>query len=180
VPRNQCKEDMPLKTVIGLFESRQQAEEAVSELRAKDFSSDEISLVSKDDRSQSASREGRSDMEAGDLGVDSDISTGTAVGSALGGAAGLAMSAGALAIPGIGPIVAMGPLAATLGGAVTGGLAGGLVDLGIPENEGRDIENEIRGGSTLAVVETDASRAEEAAEILRSKGAKSTKIRDRS
>lgn len=119
-------------------------------------------------------------MEAGDLGVDSDISTGTAVGSALGGAAGLAMSAGALAIPGIGPIVAMGPLAATLGGAVTGGLAGGLVDLGIPENEGRDIENEIRGGSTLAVVETDASRAEEAAEILRSKGAKSTKIRDRS
>ena len=64
MPRNQCKEDMPLKTVIGLFESRQQAEEAVSELRAKDFSSDEISLVSKDDRSQSASREGRSDMEA--------------------------------------------------------------------------------------------------------------------
>jgi uncharacterized membrane protein len=171
---------MSLKTVVGLFESRQQAEEAVSELRAKNFSHEEISLVSKDDRSQSDSSEGRSDMETGDLGMDSDVSTGTAWGSALGGATGLALSAGALAIPGIGPIVAMGPLAATLGGAVTGGLAGGLLDLGIPENEGRDIENEIRGGSTLAVVETDESRAEEAAEILRSKGAKSTKIRDRS
>lgn len=171
-----------MKTVVGLFDSRQQAEEAVSELRAKNFSRDEVSLVSKDDRSHSDAGKGssRSDFETGDLGLDSDVSTGTAWGGALGGATGLALGLGALAIPGIGPIVAMGPLAATLGGALTGGLAGGLVDLGIPESEGRDIENEIRGGSTLAVVETDPSRAEEAADILRSKGAKSTKIRDHS
>ena len=171
-----------MKTVVGLFDSRQQAEEAVSELRAKNFNHEEISLIAKDERSGGGAGKDRSghDFETGDIGIDSDVSSGTTWGGALGGATGLALSAGALAIPGIGPIVAMGPLAATLGGALTGGLAGGLIDLGIPENEGRDIENEIRGGSTLAVVETDQSRAEEAASILRSKGAKSTKIRDRS
>lgn len=165
-----------MKTVVGLFDTREQAERAVEELREKDFDHEEISVVSKDDRSGHG---GTSDTGDGFEAAD-DLTEGATWGGALGGAAGLAASVGALAIPGIGPILAVGPLAATLGGAVTGGLAGGLLDLGIPENEGRDIENEIRQGRTLAVVETDAGRAEEAAQILRNQGAKSTKIRDRS
>jgi outer membrane lipoprotein SlyB len=174
-----------LKTVVGLFDSRAQAEQAVKELRAKDFAEGEISLIAKDNQAARGGRGGRGgreqDFEAADSpGLGGDIADGTAWGGALGGAAGLAVGAGALAIPGIGPIVAAGPLAAALSGAVTGGLAGGLLDLGISEEEGRGIENEVRQGRTLAVVETDDMRAEEAADVMRGKGAKSTRIHDRS
>ncbi|HHY47360.1 MAG TPA: hypothetical protein GX506_08710, partial [Firmicutes bacterium] len=88
-----------------------------------------------------------------------------------GGAAGLLAGLGALAIPGIGPIVAAGPLAATLSGAVTGGLVGGLVDLGIPDERGRYYEERVKQGGVLTAVKTDARKADEAARILRESGA---------
>lgn len=81
-------------------------------------------------------------------------------------------SAGALAIPGIGPIIAAGPLAAALSGAVAGGLAGGLLDMGIPEDRGRQLEEDVKQGRVLCVVEADGGRAEEAAQILRAAGAR--------
>jgi len=84
---------------------------------------------------------------------------------------GVLAGAGALAIPGIGPIVAAGPLAAALTGAVAGGVAGGLLDMGIPEEEGKRYEEDVKQGKVLAIVETDQGRASDAEEILRSQGA---------
>ncbi|MGI6147827.1 MAG: hypothetical protein GX195_04965 [Firmicutes bacterium] len=159
-----------MSTVIGVFRDVKSAEEAVRTLRNKGFDKNEISIIAKDDKR----RTGKQDMEVGgEMGMGQEnISDGTAWGGALGGVAGLLAGVGALAIPGIGPIVAAGPLAGALSGAVTGGVAGGLIDLGIPEERGRQYENELKQGGVLAVVETSDDKVNEASEILRQNGAK--------
>lgn len=154
-----------VSTVIGTFSSREQAEQAVRALRDKGFTEDEISVIAKRGDKQG-------DVEVGGaMGAMGGAGEGTAWGSVLGGAAGLLAGVGALAIPGIGPIVAAGPLAATLSGAVTGGVAGGLLDLGIPEDRGRYYEEEVKKGRFLAVIDTESDMAEDAARIMRDNGA---------
>jgi hypothetical protein len=80
-----------------------------------------------------------------------------------------------LAIPGIGPIVAAGPLAAALAGAgvgaVAGGLIGGLTGAGVPEEDANYYAESVRRGGTLVTVRADESRADEAARIMRNHGA---------
>jgi uncharacterized membrane protein len=146
------------RTVVGVFRSEREAEQAIKELHDQGFTEQEISLIGPDQR-----RSGRT------FG-DQSLSEGTTWGAGIGGAAGLLAGAGALAIPGFGPLLAMGPLAAALTGAATGGIAGGLVDWGIPEAEGRRLEEEVKRGEFLAVVRTkhDADKAER---ILRNHGA---------
>ena len=157
-----------MSTVIGVFRDVKTAEEAVRALRNKGFKDNEISIVAKDDQNKT----GKRDMEVGGE-MDTDtISDGTAWGGALGGVAGLLAGVGALAIPGIGPIVAAGPLAGVLSGAVTGGVAGGLIDLGIPEERGRQYEQELKKGGILAVIETSEDKVNDASSILRQNGAK--------
>ena len=154
-----------VSTVIGTFSSREQAEQAVRALRDKGFTEDEISVIAKRGDKQG-------DVEVGGaMGAMGGAGEGTAWGGVLGGAAGLLAGVGALAIPGIGPIVAAGPLAATLSGAVTGGVAGGLLDLGIPEERGRYYEEEVKKGRFLAVIDTEADMVEDAARIMRDSGA---------
>jgi uncharacterized membrane protein len=70
----------------------------------------------------------------------------------------------------------MGPLAATLGGAATGGIAGGLIDAGIPEDRGQYYENEVRSGRFLVMVQSGEDRIEDAAGILRKTGAKDVEV----
>jgi len=139
------------KTVIGVFGSEQQAERAVEELRRSGFSDNEISVVGKD-----SGRHKKGGMAGG------DVSNGATWGAGIGGAAGLLATAGALAIPGFGPILALGPLAGTLTAAAGGGLAGALVDFGIPEDQSRQYERDIKEGKFLAVLKTsqDARKAE--------------------
>lgn len=157
-----------MSTVIGVFRDVKTAEEAVRALRNKGFKDNEISIVAKDEQGKNRKR----DMEAGnEMGTDT-IGDGTAWGGALGGVAGLLAGVGALAIPGIGPIVAAGPLAGVLSGAVTGGVAGGLIDLGIPEERGRQYEQELKKGGILAVIETSHDKVNDASSILRQNGAK--------
>ena len=153
------------KTVLGVFDNTMQAEKAVDDLQRQGFNKEDISIVA---RESSARRGGRSrgDMEAGQ-----DISGGIATGSAIGGVAGLLAGVGALAIPGLGPVVAAGPIAAALSGAVTGGIAGGLIDWGIPEDAGQRFEQRVREGKILALVRKDDSKINEAADILRRHGA---------
>jgi len=153
------------KTVLGVFDNTMQAEKAVDDLQRQGFNKEDISIVA---RESSARRGGRSrgDMESGQ-----DISGGIATGSAIGGVAGLLAGVGALAIPGLGPVVAAGPIAAALSGAVTGGIAGGLIDWGIPEDAGQRFEQRVREGKILALVRTDDSKINEAADILRRHGA---------
>ncbi|MEW6046309.1 MAG: hypothetical protein AB1609_07480 [Bacillota bacterium] len=158
-----------MATVIGVFGTREQTEKAVRALRDKGFRDNEISVLARGD----AKRGGGGGDRDGDFEVGADVDEGVTWGGALGGIAGLLAGIGALTIPGIGPVVAAGPLAAALGGAVTGGVAGGLLDIGIPEDRGRAFEQELKAGKMLAVVQTDTNRIEEASQILRQNGANS-------
>lgn len=161
-----------MATTIGVFESHEQAERAVNKLKQTGFSEQEVSLVARG-RGGQGKQAGRGDMEAGDEGfAGGDMSDGAMWGGGIGAVGGLLASAGALAIPGIGPIVAAGPLAAALSGAVAGGVAGGLLDMGIPEDRGRQFEQEVKQGRILCVVEADDARVKEAARILREAGAR--------
>ena len=100
----------------------------------------------------------------------SGAAAGAGIGAVLGGLAGLLVGLGALAIPGIGPIVAAGPLATTLAGAglgaATGGLVGALADAGIPEREAGAYAEGVRRGGTLVTVRADEDRVDRATDIL--------------
>ncbi|MBP7332564.1 MAG: hypothetical protein KBA08_09750 [Firmicutes bacterium] len=155
-----------LKTVIGLFDSRDQAEKAASELRGSGFK-DEVSILAADkDNAGNKARE--------DDGMN--LTSGVTTGGVLGGLAGLGLGAGALAIPGIGPIIAAGPIAGIVSGALTGGVAGGLVDWGIPADRGRFYEDKVKEGKVLASVRTDENKINSAADILRRNGARDVEI----
>lgn len=110
-------------------------------------------------------------------GTDS-VTDGAVSGATWGGLAGLALGAGALAVPGIGPLLAAGPLAAALTGAATGGLAGGLIDWGVPESVGREYETHVRQGGVLAVIRVSEKKADDAANILRENGARDVGMHD--
>lgn len=146
------------KTVLGVFDSVDKAERAADELANRGFKKDEISVVAKEEARQNRGRE-------------QNLTGGIATGGAIGGAAGLLAGVGALAIPGIGPIVAAGPIAATLAGAVTGGLAGGLIDWGIPEDVGQRYEQRVKEGKVVAMVRTSDDKVNDAAEVLKRNGA---------
>lgn len=105
-----------------------------------------------------------------------DITDGALSGATWGGLAGLALGAGALAVPGVGPLLAAGPIAAALTGAATGGIAGGLIDWGIPEERGRHYENKVREGNVLAIVHVSDKKADNAAQVLREHGARDVEI----
>lgn len=172
------------KTVIGVFEERDKAEKAVAEMRKSGgFHTDEISIVQKGSGDQGQSQgggqrggHGGGPNDSGDNDIDSlgmgTTADGTTTGGVLGGLAGLAAGAGALVIPGIGPLVAAGPIAGLLSGAATGGIAGGLIDWGIPEKRGKHYEGEVRKGKTLVTVRTSDDKIGDAAGIMRNFGAK--------
>jgi len=151
------------QTIIGVFESRSSAEKAVQTLRQQGFSNEEINIISKK----------QSQDDTGE--VDDDIMDGTLTGGTIGGIGGLLLGAGALMIPGIGPILAVGPIAAAIGGAVAGGITGGLIDWGIPSQESQHYEQEVVHGSVLAIIRTDAAKVDSVAQILRQNGAKEVK-----
>jgi hypothetical protein len=147
-----------VKTVAGIFTARDAVERAINDLRLQGFDK-EISVVTKGDRWE------------GGRGAGDSVLEGTYTGGAVGGLAGLAAGAGALAIPGIGPIVAAGPIAGLLSGAATGGIAGGLLDWGIPAQRGRHYEERVKQGNTLVSVRTGEDRVLMAADVLRRHGA---------
>jgi stress response protein YsnF len=161
-----------LQNIIGLFNSRSDAESAVHQLVNSGVNRDHISIVSRD-----------SNEDTRNLKTDDDTSgaaKGAGIGAALGGVGGLLAGLAGLAIPGIGPILAAGPIAAALGGALggaglgaaAGGLIGALTDMGVPEHEARHYEDAVRQGKTLLTVRSeDDAAAERVADILDSCGA---------
>ncbi|MGI6092343.1 MAG: hypothetical protein GX348_06615 [Veillonellaceae bacterium] len=155
------------RAVIGVFNSRSDAEKAVSELRNKGFNTEEINIVSKE------GKQGNNQNKT----YDDDITDGALTGGTLGGIGGLLLGAGvvasvgAMAIPGIGPVIASGPIAAAIGGAVAGGIAGGLIDWGIPAEASQRYEQSVAEGGILAVIRTASGKVDTAAQILRQNGA---------
>lgn len=162
------------KTVIGIFDSEQAAERAVNSLRDAGFDK-EISILAKDRRGNGEGGEndtGGATMMAG----TGSIANGVTTGGVLGGLAGLAAGAGALVIPGLGPLIAAGPIAGLLSGAATGGIAGGLIDWGIPAAEGQRYEEEVRQGKILVSVRASDTKVDQAESMLRQQGAREVKI----
>ncbi len=155
------------QTVIGVFGSERQAETAIRELRRQGFSDNEISVIGPD-----SGKHGQQGQ--GGMGGD-QVGDGATWGAGIGGAAGLLATAGVLAIPGFGPILALGPLAATLTAAAGGGIAGALVDFGIPEQQGKHYEQEVKHGKFLAVLKT-AQDARKAERCLKDQGASDVRI----
>lgn len=161
-----------VKTIVGSFDSFGEAHEVANELRAAGFLDNDISIVAnnaddayRNDPRVAAVREGDASATA----------KGAVAGAVVGGGAGLAASLAGLAIPGIGPIIAAGPIVATLAGAgtgaVAGGLIGGLVDLGVPESDAEYYAEAVRRGGALVTVRADESRVDEATDIMRNHGA---------
>lgn len=150
------------QAVVGLFSSLNAARESAAQLRQSGFTIEEINIISK---------EKTNDNVVNNMGSDDSIADGTMAGGAIGGIGGLLLSAGALTIPGIGPIIAAGPIAATIAGAVGGGITGGLIDWGIPSDKSEEYNNEVAYGKTLAVIKTDANKVQQAIQIMNQNGA---------
>ncbi len=158
-----------MKTVVGLFDYYQDAERAVQELNARGFTSTDISVAARDSTLQQRV------VGDKDAAVAESAGAGAVGGAAVGGLAGLLVGLGALAIPGIGPVIAAGTLATALGttaagagiGAAAGGLIGALVGLGIPEEDAHIYAESVKRGSVLVTVRTGDERAPQALNVMR-------------
>ena len=154
------------RTVVAMFDDVNTAQRALEELLRSGFDRNDISVVRTNEQGGYTSNTTTDTNTPGASGV----AAGAGVGAALGGIAGLVVGLGALAIPGIGPIVAAGPLATTLAGAgigaAAGGIIGALTDVGIPESEAGYYAEGIRRGGTLLTVRADSNQVSRAQEIL--------------
>jgi uncharacterized membrane protein len=151
------------KAVVSIFNSEERAKEAINELKRQGFDEREISLIAKDKKQNLGAQE--NDFDSKTMG-DQNIGDGAFTGGTIGGIAGLLASTGALLIPGIGPIVAAGPLAAFLTGIVGGGIVGGLVDFGIPEESGRQLEERVKKGDLLVTLKVADNEVSQVTSIL--------------
>jgi uncharacterized protein (TIGR02271 family) len=150
------------ETVVGLFTDQPAAERGIEALKAAGFSERQIGVAVRDKQQQQELTEGTGTQAA------EGAATGAVGGGVLGGVVGLLAGVGALAIPGIGPIIAGGALASTLAGAgigaAAGGLIGALAGMGVPEEDARHFERGFQRGGVLVTVEAgaDAVRARQA------------------
>jgi hypothetical protein len=137
-------------TVVGLFHNQADAERAIQRLKQEGFSENQIGVAIKDRSRQEELIEGTGTQAA------EGAATGAISGGVLGGVVGLLAGVGALAIPGVGPIIAGGTLASTLAGAgigaAAGGLLGALVGMGVPEEDAKHFDQGFRAGGTLVTV----------------------------
>jgi hypothetical protein len=141
--------------VFGIYSSREEASHAVDQLRRAGFRNTDISaLLPENPGTKDFAHEKNTKAPEG---TAAGAASGVVVGGALGWLAGI----GALAIPGLGPFIAAGPIMAAMAGAgagaITGGLIGVLTGLGMPEYEAKRYEGRIKGGSILMSVHCDDS-----------------------
>lgn len=157
------------QTVVGLFDDYTDAESAIRELEAAGVLSTDISVIA-NNRADRYGNYPQYGVDRGAYAEGSGTGTGAGIGAVLGGAAGLLAGIGALAIPGVGPVVAAGALASTLAGAgvgaVVGGLVGALVEAGIPREHADIYAEAVRRGGTLVTVRTDELLRDRVADIL--------------
>ncbi len=144
-------------SVLGLTTTRQQAETIVAALHEQGIPSQDISVLL-------PNKEGTHDFaHENNTKAPEGAIAGASAGGALGGGLGLLLGIGALAIPGLGPFIAAGPIMAALSGAAVGaaagGLAGALIGLGIPEIEAKAYEGKIKSGNILLAVHVGDSGA---------------------
>jgi uncharacterized membrane protein len=139
--------------VFGIYSTREQVEECIQALRNRNFRVEDISILFPEN-------EGSKDFaHVKATKAPEGASAGSASGAVLGGVFGWLAGIGAIAIPGVGPFIAAGPIMAALAGVGVGGtvgaLAGSLVGMGIPEYEAKRFEGRIRKGGYLLSVHCD-------------------------
>lgn len=179
------------KSVFGLANNDEQARRIVDHLLSSGFSNGDISILYPDRNKETIRTNSRGDVEY----VDSSTQkkggmttekhskapeggvTGAATGGILGGSLGLLAGIGALAIPGLGPFIAAGPIMAALSGSAVGGsvglLIGALIGAGIPEYEAKKYEAGLKAGNILISVHADSDEEiDRASEVMKKEGAK--------
>jgi hypothetical protein len=156
--------------VFGIYSSREEVENGIQALRNNSFRTEDISILFSEN-------EGTKDFaHVKATKAPEGASAGAAGGAVIGGVLGWLAGIGAIAIPGVGPFIAAGPIMAALAGAGVGGTVGGvtgsLVGMGIPEYEAKRYEGRVRKGGYLLSVHCDDSEwVRKAKDILRQTGA---------
>jgi hypothetical protein len=155
---------MSKKSVFCIANSYSQAEGIINRLKEEDFLNDDISVLFPDKEST------RDFAHKKNTKAPEGVATGATTGGVIGGALGWIAGIGALAIPGVGPFIAAGPIMAALSGmaagATLGGITGGLIGLGIPEIEAKRYDGKIRNGNILISVHAEDSESISAAKDI--------------
>lgn len=156
------------KNVVGIVDSRAQAEAIVTDLQSAGFGRNDISVLFPD-------KQGTKDFaHENNTKAPEGAMAGAGTGGVIGGTLGLLAGIGALAIPGVGPLIAAGPLMGALSGAAAGaavgGVAGALIGLGIPELEAKRYETKVKGGNMLIAVHAENSDQQKAAKDILERG----------
>ncbi|MDP3509723.1 MAG: DUF3341 domain-containing protein [Candidatus Melainabacteria bacterium] len=143
------------QSVIGLVKTREDAESLVSALQAVGFPNSGLSVLFPD-------KQGTKDFaHDNSTKAPEGAAAGATTGGIIGGTLGLLAGIGALAIPGVGPFIAAGPIMATLSGvgvgATLGGLTGALIGMGIPEYEAKMFEGKLREGNVLIAAHSESN-----------------------
>src|SRR3982751_1007906 len=143
---------MSKSSVFCIAKSTSQTERIVEDLQSSGFDPSEISVLMPD----TGGKHDFGHVKA--TKAPEGATTGATAGGVTGGVLGLLAGIGALAIPGVGPFIAAGPIMAALSGAAvgatTGGLVGGLIGMGIPEFEAKRYEDKLKSGNYLIAVHT--------------------------
>ena len=159
-----------MSTAVFCTATVSQTDTIMRDLRAAGFSGDDISVLMAD-------KAGTRDFaHEHNTKAPEGAATGAGTGAVVGGALGWLAGIGALAIPGVGPLIAAGPIMAALSGAALGGTVGGitgaLVGMGIPEFEAKRYEGKVKSGSSLISVHSeDSDETERAKDIFKRAGA---------
>ena len=156
--------------VFGIYSSREAAERAADALVNAGFTPADLSVLLPENLGNRAIGTEKATK------APEGATTGAATGGVTGGVLGLLAGIGALAIPGVGPFIAAGPIMAALSGAAigatTGGVVGGLIGMGIPEFEAKRYEEKLRSGNYLIAVHAHDDKEEDRAkEIFKTAGA---------
>jgi hypothetical protein len=152
------------KAVFCIAKSEEQAVRIVNELKQAGFSNNDVSVLLPD---RAGSRDFAHEQNTK---APEGAATGAVAGGIAAGVLGWLVGIGSLAIPGVGPFIAAGPIMAALGGAAAGGtvggIAGGLIGFGIPEYEAKQYEGKVRNGNILISVHTEDSKERNAAKEI--------------
>ena len=165
------------KAVFCIAKSELQAIDIVDGLKASGFSSGDVSVLSPD---RGGSRDFAHEQKTK---APEGAAAGAGTGGVLGGALGWLAGIGTLAIPGLGPFIAAGPIMGALSGAAAGaavgGVAGALIGMGIPEHEAKLYEGKVRGGNILISVHTeDRTERQRAKEVFEGAGAENVSSKE--
>src|ERR1700680_4231548 len=152
------------KAVFGIAKTEEQAVHIINRLKEAGFSNNDVSVLLPD---RAATRDFAHEQHTK---APEGAVAGAVAGGAIAGVLGWLVGIGSLAIPGVGPLIAAGPIMAALSGAAAGGavggLAGALVGLGIPEYEAKQYEGKVKNGNILISVHTDDSKQRQKAKEI--------------